>query len=508
MADPGHDAQPDVETFSYAGGRVDIVDAAGILATAALRRVDLSTGDAFPEPVREVRLHVRGGPGAGSPIRLHAEIHTDDDGWRLTRELVLGRDPLGTLLAWRAAAGDPWANRVVEKVGAVAAMASRRLGRPAPGRPDTGHDDLATVLDDDAAGFPLTVTLDDVAGASGRVVRLHAAVPAAQITSEHLQAMFRLVLRAVVDLLPPPVDEAPLAGRHYVLSADPAAPVVPAPTPVPAPMTTETVTLDQVGGLVDVVAEMRQIAVSFRHPEAMARWGARRPQGILMYGPPGTGKTMLARALANEIGATFREIRTPEILDKWLGGSERNIKRIFRDARRYREPTVMLFDEFDSIISYAGSGDDAASQAINAVAGIFKQEMNTLIEDNPNVIVVATTNFPHRVDDSLIRSGRFDIKIAVPLPDEASRAEIIAKMIRQLADGHAAPGFRMFADDLDLGELARISVGMTGADLKEVLRRVQLAKAMQEARAGRVAPPISQDELRDSVLALGGARAG
>ena len=121
-----------------------------------------------------------------------------------------------------------------------------------------------------------------------------------------------------------------------------------------------------VGGLADVVAELRQIAVSFRHPEAMARWGARRPQGLLMYGPPGTGKTMLSRALANEIGADFREIRTPEILDKWLGGSERNIKQIFRDARRYRVPTLILFDEFDSIISYAGAGGDAASQAINS----------------------------------------------------------------------------------------------------------------------------------------------
>ena len=124
--------------------------------------------------------------------------------------------------------------------------------------------------------------------------------------------------------------------------------------------------------------------------------------------------------LANEIGATFREIRTPEILDKWLGGSERNIKQIFREARRYREPTVLLFDEFDSIISYAADGHDAASQAVNAVAGIFKQEMNGLIEANPNVIVVATTNFPRRVDESLIRSGRFDIKIAVPVPDEAT----------------------------------------------------------------------------------------
>jgi transitional endoplasmic reticulum ATPase len=312
------------------------------------------------------------------------------------------------------------------------------------------------------------------------------------VTPAHLQAFVGLTLQAVLEVAGP--DS--LRGRRYIVSRD-SMPRVPA--------TTQTVTLDQVGGLADVVAEMRQIALSFRHPDAMARWGARRPQGLLMYGPPGTGKTMLSRALANEIGADFREIRTPEILDKWLGGSERNIKQIFRDARRYRVPTLMLFDEFDSIISYTHSGGDAASQAINAVAGIFKQEMNDLIEANPNVIVVATTNFPHRVDDSLIRSGRFDVKISVPKPDEASRAEIFRKMIRQLIAAHERPGFRMFDESLDLAELARASHGMTGADIKEVLRRVQLAKAMQDARGGTVAP-ISTDDLKASITELAGPR--
>jgi transitional endoplasmic reticulum ATPase len=301
----------------------------------------------------------------------------------------------------------------------------------------------------------------------------------------------RLLLQAVVELLPPSTE--PLTGRRYVVSRE---------TIPRVATTTQEVTLDQVGGLAAVVAELRQIAVSFRHPEAMARWGARRPQGILMYGPPGTGKTMLSRALANEIGADFREIRTPEILDKWLGGSERNIKQVFRDARRYRVPTLILFDEFDSIISYAGSGGDAASQAINAVAGIFKQEMNDLIEANPNVIVVATTNFPHRVDDSLIRSGRFDVKLSIPKPDEASRAEIFRKMISQLAAAHEEPGFTMFADGLDMAELGRLSHGMTGADIKEVLRRVQLAKAMLDARTGGMVEPISQQDLRESIAEL------
>jgi transitional endoplasmic reticulum ATPase len=265
---------------------------------------------------------------------------------------------------------------------------------------------------------------------------------------------------------------------------------------------TGRVRLDDVGGLEDVVAQFRDVAVSFRHPDVMARWGATRPQGILLYGPPGTGKTMLAQALANEIGGELREIRTPEILDKWVGNSEKNIQRIFTEARALRSPTVLLFDEFDSIISYTGAALDAAGQMINAVAGIFKQEMNTLIEQNPNVIVVATTNFPDRVDASLVRSGRFDLKLAVPPPGPRARADILAKLIRTLIARHETPGFRMFADDVDTEALAAAATGLTGADLKEALRRAQLDKAMREARTGAPPGPITQADLLAAVTRL------
>ncbi|MFD0581158.1 ATP-binding protein [Dactylosporangium darangshiense] len=260
--------------------------------------------------------------------------------------------------------------------------------------------------------------------------------------------------------------------------------------------------LDDVGGLEDVVAQFRDVAVSFRHPDVMARWGATRPQGILLYGPPGTGKTMLAQALANEIGAELREIRTPEILDKWVGNSEKNIQRIFTEARALRSPAILLFDEFDSIITYTGAAFDAAGQMINAVAGIFKQEMNTLIEANPNVIVVATTNFPDRVDASLTRSGRFDLKLAVPLPGPRARADILAKLVRALIARHETPGFRMFADDVDTESLGAAASGLTGADLKEALRRAQLDKAMREARSGATSGPITNADLAAAITRL------
>jgi SpoVK/Ycf46/Vps4 family AAA+-type ATPase len=156
---------------------------------------------------------------------------------------------------------------------------------------------------------------------------------------------------------------------------------------------------------------------------------------------------------------------------------------------------VLLFDEFDSIIGYAGAGSDSGSQAINAVAGLFKQEMNNLIDHNPNVIVVATTNFPDSIDASLVRSGRFDVKLEIPRPDAGGRAQILARMMRGLIAGLERQDFRLFADDIDLDELARHTDGMVGADLRELLRRAQLSKAMQEARTGQSGGPIRQSEL-------------
>ena len=489
MSDAGF-ARSRGETFEYAGATVELVDAATVLAAARVNPVDLLRRSSWPAPVQRVDLTVSSGDRPDGPVHeFTAAISTADEplSKERIRGLVLGNDPVGLLLAKRIEAGDPIATRIVDGVGAAAAAAYKKLGLDRPAQPAAGRE--PGTIADAVVGLQADVTYDE----SGTVVRLHAEVPRDTVTPAHLQAFVGLTLQAVLELSGPDA----LTGRRYVVSRD---------TLSRVPATTQTVTLDMVGGLADVVGELRQIAVSFRHPEAMARWGARRPQGLLMYGPPGTGKTMLSRALANEIGADFREIRTPEILDKWLGGSERNIKQIFRDARRYRVPTLILFDEFDSIISYAGAGGDAASQAINAVAGIFKQEMNDLIEANPNVIVVATTNFPHRVDDSLIRSGRFDVKISVPKPDDASRAEIFRKMIGGLIAAHEAPGFQMFADDLDLAALAAASHGMTGADIKEVLRRVQLSKAMQDARTGGRVDPISQEELLASVRDLLGQR--
>jgi transitional endoplasmic reticulum ATPase len=467
--------RPSIDRFDHAGYRVEVIDGPGILAAAAGRRVEMLCDDAFGAPIATARLSITRDPRESSnQFLLNASVRVSDEPGPKVTATALGSDPLSLLLRRRAAAGDRWAVRVVDGMGVVAERVSQRM------RPHRAPVTDALVRRearraDDITGLIATVTYTAPADASTQAITLRSAVPEHDVSLDHIRAMCRLLLDVVVEVA------GGTAKRMLTLSA--------------AADAAHAVTLDQVGGLDEIVGGLRQIAVSFRHPEAMARWGARRPQGLLLYGPPGTGKTMLARALAHEIGARFEEIHTPDILDKWLGASERNIKRIFRDARRYREPTVMLFDEFDSIISYAGAAGDSASQAINAVAGIFKQEMNDLIDANPRVIVVATTNFPDRVDASLIRSGRFDVKLLVPAPDAAGRAAILAKMIRRLIAIHEVNGFRMFGGDIDVDVLGARADGMTGADLAEVLRRAQLAKAMQEARTSVDASAIGQDDL-------------
>ena len=508
MSDRGSNGPRRTETIDVLGGRLVINDAPGIISAAREERVRLLGGGYFPPPVQDVRYWLETASVDGDTVhQMAADINVK--GGPTTRMMfdaaMLGAAaPLGAMLARRFGNDGPVASKIAAGAEAIATVPSRLVRTIWP--PDDYGEKVDPLAAANAAGLKATITYPGPPATSAnngfgggnplrtgsRTVAIRASVPSAEMTADLLKEMTLLVLRVVGEFAG---GEAPLRGRTYVVGRRETQPPPQDPTAAaPGPIRTEQVTLDQVGGLDEIVAQFREISVSFRHPDIMARWGARRPQGILLYGPPGTGKTMLARALANEIGATFREIRTPEILDKWLGGSERNIKTIFQEARRYRHPTVMLFDEFDSIISYAGSGGDAASQAVNAVAGIFKQEMNNLIEDNQNVIVVATTNFPHRVDDSLIRSGRFDVKLSIPLPGEAGRADIFRMKIRELAERHEYAGFRMFADDIDPAALAAASHGFSGADIAEVLRRAQLAKAMQEARGGK-SEPISQADL-------------
>ncbi len=260
--------------------------------------------------------------------------------------------------------------------------------------------------------------------------------------------------------------------------------------------------LDDIGGLESVKSMLRNIAISFQHPEIMEKWGAKRPQGVLMYGEPGTGKTMLAEALANEIEAEMWALQSSDIYDKWLGNSEAHIKDIFNRARAHKGKLVLFFDEFDSIVGISENPTSGGDNARNSVAGIFKQEMNNLAGENPNVLVVAATNNLDRIDPALVRSGRFDHKVYVPMPDQEARQQIIINIAVRSMLGQESDGFKILGDDLSTAELAVETDGMSGADITEIFRRLSLARAMQEARTGEPQQHLSHKKRLNKKLEI------
>lgn len=284
----------------------------------------------------------------------------------------------------------------------------------------------------------------------------------------------------------------------------------------------ERIRLSDIGGLEEVKQTLEEVILSFSHPEVMKKHNVRRPNGILFYGYPGTGKSMLAQALANEIGAEMEVISSTDIYGKWLGQSEEQISEIFNKALQAKQPTILFFDEFESVLGITDRpSSGGADNARNSVAGIFKTMMNKLAEKKDSqVLVVAATNGHHRIDPSLIRPGRFDYSIHVPMPNEAARTAIVANIVAKALLYNVEIDSRLLVDDaelvggaeeaevvtsedlstsifadVDAVELAKLTDGFSGADIAEIFRRVRFSKALEEARTKQPQPPINQAEL-------------
>ncbi|CAD6209506.1 unnamed protein product [Miscanthus lutarioriparius] len=186
--------------------------------------------------------------------------------------------------------------------------------------------------------------------------------------------------------------------------------------------------------------------------------GCRRP-GVLFYGPPGCGKTLLAKAIANECQANFISVKGPELLTMWFGESEANVRDIF-DKARQSAPCVLFFDELDSIATQRGSHVGDAGGAVDRVLNQLLTEMDGM-SAKKTVFIIGATNRPDIIDPALLRPGRLDQLIYIPLPDEASRHQIFKACLRK------SP----VAKNVDLGALARFTAGFSGADITEICQR-------------------------------------
>ncbi|KAK3822505.1 MAG: transitional endoplasmic reticulum ATPase [Linnemannia elongata] len=221
-----------------------------------------------------------------------------------------------------------------------------------------------------------------------------------------------------------------------------------------------TVTWNDVGGLEKVKQELQEtVQYPVEHPEKFLKFGMSPSRGVLFYGPPGCGKTLLAKAIANECQANFISIKGPELLTMWFGESEANVRDVF-DKARAAAPCVMFFDELDSIAKARGGSSGDGGGAGDRVLNQILTEMDGM-NAKKNVFVIGATNRPDQIDGALLRPGRLDQLIYIPLPDEASRLAVLKSTLRK------SP----VSTEIDLNHIAKATHGFSGADLTEICQR-------------------------------------
>ncbi len=241
------------------------------------------------------------------------------------------------------------------------------------------------------------------------------------------------------------------------------------------------VTWNDVGGLGDTKERLREtIQWPLDYPEVFEQMDMEAAKGVLMYGPPGTGKTLLAKAVANEAQSNFISIKGPELLNKYVGESEKGVREVFEKARS-NAPTVIFFDEIDSIAGERGQrqgdsgvGERVVSQLLTELDGL---------EELEDVVVIATTNRPDLIDSALLRPGRLDRHVHVPVPDEDGRKKIFEVHTRG----------KPLADAVDLEWLAGETEGYVGADIEAVCREASMAASREFINS------VDPDEMDDTI---------
>jgi AAA+ superfamily predicted ATPase len=293
----------------------------------------------------------------------------------------------------------------------------------------------------------------------------------------------------------PPYTTPPPSAPPYTPSTPPASPAgTPAPPGEPyrtggaqpdsatAEVERSATTFADVAGMEAVKEALRvKLLLPVQQPELFAAFGKRAGGGVLLYGPPGGGKTHLARAAAGELGASFVNVGLADILDMYIGSSERNLRATFDMARRNR-PCVLFFDEVDAL---AARRSDMRQAHNRQLVNQFLAELDGVDQNaNEGVLVLAATNAPWYIDVAFRRPGRFDQLVFVPPPDASARAAILRILCR---DKPLA--------EMDFDAVARITEHFVGADLKGVVDRAVEAKLHQSISAGRAIPLETPDLL-------------
>jgi transitional endoplasmic reticulum ATPase len=222
---------------------------------------------------------------------------------------------------------------------------------------------------------------------------------------------------------------------------------------------------NQIGGLEEAKKELKEaVELPLKKPELFEKMGIRSVKGILLYGPPGTGKTLLAKAVANESEANFIAIRGPELISKWVGESERGIREVFRKARS-ASPCIIFFDEIDALVPPRGSSE---TLTLERTVNQMLSEMDG-VQNLKDVVIIGATNRADMIDPALLRPGRFDKLILIPLPDLETRESILNVHSKKMP----------LNKNINLKEIAKQTEGFSGADLEDLCREAGM-EAMRD----------------------------
>ncbi|KIM36568.1 hypothetical protein M413DRAFT_449106 [Hebeloma cylindrosporum] len=239
---------------------------------------------------------------------------------------------------------------------------------------------------------------------------------------------------------------------------------------------TPPVRYTDVGGQGPVIQKLKEaIEWPLLHPEAFRRLGVKPPKGVLLYGPPGCSKTILARACACESGVNFVAVKGPELLNKFVGESERAVREIFRKARA-ASPSIVFFDEIDALATSRTSSDTDQGSSHEGVLTSLLNEMDG-VQELTGVTVVAATNRPEAIDSALMRPGRLDRILYVGPPDQTGREEILAIRMRSMTVG----------PDVDIRRIAELTEGCSGAEISSLCQEAAIITMQKDMNAPYVA---------------------